>query len=270
MGNWQTTIPGSGGGTPPTTSKTGNAWSVLSGLVGIGSNAIQNKQAKKREAEKRAYDLEQWNRKNKYNHPLTQMQRLTEAGLNPNLIYGSSPGSAVGNADSVHAGKAPEYKLDNPVTGFMNTRVQQAQTNNLKSASNLNIVKSMEGIARTDLTNVQKQNQTNLLAGNLELQQQEIKKNTATAVQEILKAKAMLSEKKGLIARYAAETQTAFENRDIAKLKKDLDKLNSENAKAGLRPSDPLWIRIFSQIFGVEINSPKNLNTIIDSLENNK
>ena len=229
---------------------------LISSLVDLGTQIYSNKQQKKLEAKRRAYDLAQWQRQNAYNHPIEQMARLKSAGLNPNMIYGSSPGSAVGNAGAIPAGQAPSYELNNPVTGYTNTRVQQAQTNNIKSASNLNIVKSMEGIARTNLTNVQKQNQTNLLAGNLELQEQDIKTRGAQAIQEVLKSKAMSNENKGLIARYAAETQTAFENRDQAKYKKEVEKLNATLAKNGIRPTDSIYVRIMSVVTGIDLSKP--------------
>ena len=37
-------------------------------------------------------NLEQWNRANEYNLPVNQMARLKQAGLNPNLVYGSGAG----------------------------------------------------------------------------------------------------------------------------------------------------------------------------------
>ncbi|MEM3318496.1 MAG: hypothetical protein QXT80_03000, partial [Thermoplasmatales archaeon] len=43
-------------------------------------------------------DLEMWNRQNEYNNPANQMQRLKDAGLNPNLVYGL--GSVAGNTGS--------------------------------------------------------------------------------------------------------------------------------------------------------------------------
>lgn len=45
-------------------------------------------------------NLEQWHRENEYNSPAAQMSRLKEAGLNPNLVYGS-----IGNT----AGGSPTY-----------------------------------------------------------------------------------------------------------------------------------------------------------------
>jgi len=62
--------------------------------------AITNSQNRKR-------SLEDWNRQNAYNHPSQQMQRLKEAGLNPNLVYG---GGATITAQSV---KTPEAQVPN-------------------------------------------------------------------------------------------------------------------------------------------------------------
>lgn len=49
--------------------------------------------------EGREHDVNMWNMQNAYNTPEMQMQRLKEAGLNPNLIYGSGQAST-GNADA--------------------------------------------------------------------------------------------------------------------------------------------------------------------------
>lgn len=54
-------------------------------------NAWNEKQAEKANQ----WNLEQWERENLYNSPVQQMQRLEQAGLNPNLMYGQgSTGSA--------------------------------------------------------------------------------------------------------------------------------------------------------------------------------
>lgn len=50
-------------------------------------------------------DLEMWNAQNEYNTPENQMLRLKEAGLNPNLIYGTGAKGATGNA----TGQLPKY-----------------------------------------------------------------------------------------------------------------------------------------------------------------
>lgn len=48
-------------------------------------------------------DLEMWNRGNEYNSPEAQQLRLSKAGLNPNLVYGS--GTVTGNT----TGQLPRY-----------------------------------------------------------------------------------------------------------------------------------------------------------------
>ena len=90
----------------------------LGSLAGsmIGANAqrqanIQNMQLAKYQnnwqtaENEKAYarSVEMWNMQNQYNSPTAQMSRLRQAGLNPNLVYGSG---VTGNS----AGSAPQYQ----------------------------------------------------------------------------------------------------------------------------------------------------------------
>jgi hypothetical protein len=102
----------------------------LSGLGGVASiaapilgNIIGN--IGRRKAEREARD---------YNHPAQQMARLQEAGLNPNLIYGSSPAQAAGT------GQAPDYQMKISSQDILNTQTLRqitAQTQNIKAQTNL-------------------------------------------------------------------------------------------------------------------------------------
>lgn len=106
----------------------------------------QHKQNIKAENKARQWNLEQWHRQNLYNHPTQQMERLLAAGLNPNMIYGSSPGSAVGNAGAVAPGKAVA-RMQMPFGAIgtaLQARVNQAQTNNLKADSMLKGTQSLK------------------------------------------------------------------------------------------------------------------------------
>jgi hypothetical protein len=122
-------------------------------------------------------DLEQWNRQNEYNSPSAQMQRYADAGLNPNLIYGSGTASA-GNASSSPSfnaptlqpatKRAPDYGaiLGDSLAMFNNLRSVQkdlqirdadiaiksktldkldAEINNINSQANYNRVRSIVG-----------------------------------------------------------------------------------------------------------------------------
>lgn len=146
---------------------------MFSGLVGAGLGAIGNVygsiQALKgqREANKaniamqnsanqtnialaqgaRDHDVAMWNRQNEYNTPQMQMQRLQEAGLNPNLIYEGGAGSA-GNASPPPKATAAEVqspKVQNEmaamtainmmpmISAFQDWQVKKAQIDNLQA-----------------------------------------------------------------------------------------------------------------------------------------
>lgn len=80
----------------------------------IGQNKIVNKQIAAQREENRLnrfynqmlarqqnqWNLEQWNRENAYNSPLSQMYRLRQAGLNPDLMYGQgTTGNSAGSPE---------------------------------------------------------------------------------------------------------------------------------------------------------------------------
>lgn len=72
--------------------------------------------------EKFRNDKEMWNMTNEYNSPVQQMQRLKDAGLNPNLVYGggSVDGNTTSNYPTMEAATAPNYGES------INTAVQSA------------------------------------------------------------------------------------------------------------------------------------------------
>lgn len=80
-----------------------------------------------------------WNRGNEYNSPVAQMARLREAGLNPNLVYGSG---ATGNmASQLPKYNAPtvSYNYQPPVNpleilgAYQDFRLRQAQLDNMEA-----------------------------------------------------------------------------------------------------------------------------------------
>lgn len=78
-------------------------------MFGSASAAKQTREntqrtiAAQKEMQEYAYskDLEMWNKQNIYNSPVEQMNRLKEGGLNPRMIYGSSPSGASGMASQM-------------------------------------------------------------------------------------------------------------------------------------------------------------------------
>lgn len=76
---------------------------LLGGLFNIGATKSAGKDQLKLAQYQYDKAVEMWNRQNEYNSPKSQMARLAEAGLNPNLVYGS--GNVVGNTSA----QAPTY-----------------------------------------------------------------------------------------------------------------------------------------------------------------
>lgn len=120
-----------------------------------------NEAQKQIASQARAEDLAQWNRENEYSNPTSQMKRLRQAGLNPNLIYGSSTPTGA----SAHLGQYQAPQIDkniDPVvpgdtiaggiSSYNNVKVQQAQTDNVKqltkNAQTQNIGVAMDNVMK--------------------------------------------------------------------------------------------------------------------------
>ena len=112
---------------------------ILTGLGSLGSSLLSNQGAKRRQNLANKQNVEFWKMQNAYNTPKAQMGRLTDAGLNPNLIYGS--GSAnTGVAGSISPSKASPYQIQNPVP--LQASLLQSQINLNNSNANKNNVQA--------------------------------------------------------------------------------------------------------------------------------
>ena len=205
-----------------------------------------------------------WEKVNKYNHPLEQMARLSQAGLNPNLIYGSSPGSAVGNAQAIQSGKqlqgqAPQYQLDNPMVPFMDTKVKQAQSNNMNTAA-------MKNVAQANLSDQQADRIKSLLASDIKMAGEGVKQ---AKIQTFLKDLEKTGKAKHYLANMAAETEKAVQEASISEARKHIMQLDATLAKQGIRPQDKQWITLMARIFGIDVSEPwKNIKYIQDNVLN--
>ena len=137
----------------------GGLGSIVGSAIGAGAQRranIQNMQLAKYQnnwqtAENdKAYarSVEMWNMQNQYNSPTAQMSRLRQAGLNPNLVYGSG---VTGNS----AGSAPQYQpakiqratmepyrgwnlgLSDAASMYMAMRQNKAQVENMEAQNKL-------------------------------------------------------------------------------------------------------------------------------------
>lgn len=126
----------------------GAGMAIAAGVAALSSyltskrNTDKTNKANKQMAEYQySKDLEMWNKQNEYNSPQNQMQRLDQANLNPNLVYGG--GNVTGNS----SGQMPKYQAPSmnynyadPVAPaaqilgqFQDFRIKQSQKDNLEA-----------------------------------------------------------------------------------------------------------------------------------------
>lgn len=114
----------------------GPAWLGAAGQVGGSLVGALANIGQSRRANKRMVDF--WNMQNEYNHPRAQMQRLQEAGLNPNLVYGGGPSGASGKAEGVGTPDKPDLSgVGNLFGDVMNVFKTIAETNRTKAQADL-------------------------------------------------------------------------------------------------------------------------------------
>lgn len=123
---------------------------ILSLVGNLSSSYLQHKHQLEYMNKAQQQAIERWNKENEYNLPSNVKQRLIDAGLNPNLMYGSS-GSAGGVAGSLSGGSSPEAFSQNPFEGVLSS-IFQAKENKLRLQQMENEVRSSR--ANADLAEV--------------------------------------------------------------------------------------------------------------------
>lgn len=144
-----------------------------------GTNAmVQGKLNRKtREWNEKMYDrqrehaLADWARQNEYNSPLAQMQRLREAGLNPNLVYNNGAthsAQAVQKSDMKQwSPQAPQFDFGQIVDQYLGTQQRsnaiEVGNEQIKALKLENINKELRNIKdATGLPYIEKNLQANL------------------------------------------------------------------------------------------------------------
>lgn len=109
-----------------------------------------------------------WNATNAYNHPLQQMERLRQAGLNPHLVYGKGADTTAGAIQSANKPdwnpQAPKFDLgamaQNAITTYQNIKMQKLQMDNIaqgiataKAEESLKKITALKVASETDRTN---------------------------------------------------------------------------------------------------------------------
>ncbi|WGL31370.1 DNA pilot protein [Dipodfec virus UOA04_Rod_991] len=136
--------------------------SGLGGLFGMTSQSSANAQNMELAQYQNEWNEKMWHMQNEYNTPKNQMARYMEAGLNPNLIYGSGSASAGNSTSTPTAAQAHVEPLTNggfisdAVNNFVNNvradRLADADVQNKESMSRYNDSKAAHEAVMMGLT----------------------------------------------------------------------------------------------------------------------
>lgn len=110
---------------------------------------------RKQEKRQHKYQVDMWNMQNEYNHPANQMERLRQAGLNPQLALDSNVANTAGSVGSMSQGSnsftinTAQRRLVNAEIDALKKRVKaEVGLNYAKAKTESNIQKNLEAQTR--------------------------------------------------------------------------------------------------------------------------
>lgn len=186
------------------------------------------------------WNLEQWNRTNAYNHPLEQMNRLRQAGLNPNLVYGKGAETTAQMVKSASYSapnqEAVKIKYPDPQELVNQALIQQkimAETDNVyKQAAIMDAQKT--GI---DLENIDKatRNTKNKLSLDIAQQTREAVINKINADSDNAGLQKELLNNKVILSEFATKKMYEQYELKVDQQNANIAKTNLENALIQLK-----------------------------------
>jgi hypothetical protein len=182
------------------TALSGLAGGIGPGLFSLGSSLLTNKGAQRRQNLANSQNIEFWNMQNAYNTPKAQMARLKDAGLNPNLIYGSNANT--GTAGAIAPSKAAPYNIKNPVplqAALLTAQIENMNANTKKTLEDANQISQLTG---GKVTNLELRNEIQVIKN-------DIANKTKPEQIEIIKQSKLQSEFNTKLKEIDAEAATA-------------------------------------------------------------
>jgi len=276
---------------------------VGAALIGAGTSGVNmlsqtlNNQAQRKWNEKmygiqRQDALADWQMQNAYNSPQAQMERLKEAGLNPNLVYGNGvtqPSQTV-RSSSVESWKpeAPRFDGSAVLAAYYDTAIKKEQADlikqqrtlaeadeQLKNAQTLSTyISTGKTVAETAKTNQEVQLGKSLMEPTIEAAKQNVQKMQADtqftldeserkrilfaptlqkAVEEVLTMRANRAKTEEEIKQIQVTIQNLWKDNELKELDLRLK-------RQGVQPGDPAWMRAIIQLFSGSKVSVDNID----------
>lgn len=224
-------------------------------------------------AQQRADALADWNTQNAYNSPEQQMQRLKEAGLNPNLVYGTGADTTAGPVRSTESKSWSPNVPDMSGIGqaaagglqaYHDITLQQEQVKNMQAQrQNMELDSVMKGveIAGKQVNNarsgVELAKATQLYDTSIATANERLRNISAmTDIAENTEARNAAMHAPNLeaafqrVAKLAVDTKAAEVQLDNLKKTGQLQQLELNMRKLGLSFNDGVILRMIAQFAG--------------------
>lgn len=243
------------------------AAAALAAGASLAGNAINSASTARQNKKSREFQVKMFDKTNQYNSPIEQRKRLESAGLNPNLIYGSSAAGAAGNTTQPAKPdfNVPEWgnSLKEPVAQYYSTKnaqanleVQSARTDQIKQQT---VNASIDAIGKTIGNKsgaLNYRTKKALFENTLKTAEQRL--DNLSISNEYTRDKNRREESllRPTLAKLQVDINNAKktgENLTQDNIEKKID--NELRTKYNLRPSDPMYYRIIGRILS-ELNIP--------------
>jgi len=252
-------------------------------LLGTVANAVFTGMGNRaqRKWNERMYDrqfqdnIRFWNMQNEYNAPQQQMNRYKEAGLNPNLIYGS--GSQAGTASPINTPDVQPYQHRNPDVGsgisgalsklahYQDFQIKQAQLDIMKQQGNNIALDNMSKEFNNQILGLEYSDKSKMLPTRQAAEiarLDQIRANTSFTVnqQDLNTIKNATDVKTALSQLLSMEQQRSKTDSEIKQIQQatvnlandaELKNIDMELRRIGVMPGSPAWLNMVATFFNM-------------------
>lgn len=240
-------------------------------LAGQVANAVSQVSAnrKAREFAREQYDIQRkdnladWNMQNNFNSPQEQMKRLTDAGLNPNLVYGAN---SVGNSSGqVHSAtpqtwrpQAPQFDGGSVMQQYFNTAMMSAHLDNLKANNDkikveTQAIAAQAGLRQSQLNYADIVNRSNASIATQKDNRYQMEFEE-WSFQQPERVKAKIQEYEQKFVQLGLDTQIKKQILEGKGVDNILKNLEVDLQKNGLSSKDPIILRILGRLISQYFN----------------
>lgn len=224
--------------------------------------AMQDYQTSERESQNE-WNLEQWNRENEYNSPIAQLNRVRQAGLNPNMMFGGAGDVATASALQGSSGSAPSAPspASYPLKSQFGNTVSHA-LQNLLTEEEVKLRQKQNGLyeelTQAEINQLKSEAYDHYYRG--QLTAQEFRLQTSIFDNLVTKSKLDIQIAEETVNQILAQTDVLKSQKDLIDKESDTEDARKTNIESDTRLKEQEaikleWENLFREQFGIDPNS---------------